>query len=161
MGSFHRMSLRARAAALVWQSPGHSENHNRTCRGRCPHRPVVKDRACSPPLKEYFGSGSSGGNFLVPARKLIRSRLKGRCRKAAPLSIPRPHRRKCRGMFRIAIGGLIGGAHNIRTGFRLGTMKASSPTSVTLVLGHLQPILKQARNIGASHWEAPMLLLLA
>ena len=59
---------------------------------------------CIPRLTECFGAGSSGGNFLVPARKLIRSRLKGRCRKAAPLSIPRPHRRKCTRMFQVAMG---------------------------------------------------------
>jgi len=53
-----------------------------------------------PTRKECFGAGSSGGNFLVPARKLIRSRLKGRCRKAAPLRIPRPLRRKRVKMFR-------------------------------------------------------------
>ena len=45
-----------------------------------------------PRLTEYFGAGPSGGNVLVPARTLRRSRLKGRCRKAAPLRIPRPHR---------------------------------------------------------------------
>ena len=57
---------------------------------------------------ETFGAGSSGGNFLVPARKLIRSRLKGRCRKAAPLSIPRPHRRKYAKMFRAAMSDFVG-----------------------------------------------------
>ena len=36
-------------------------------------------------LPEALGSGPSGGNVLVPARTLRRSRLKGRCRKAAPL----------------------------------------------------------------------------
>ena len=46
-------------------------------------------------LTKISDSGPSGGNFLVPARKLIRSRLKGRCRKAAPLRIPRPHRQNC------------------------------------------------------------------
>ena len=40
---------------------------------------------CIPRLTECFGSGPSGGNVLVPARTLRRSRLKGRCRKAAPL----------------------------------------------------------------------------
>ena len=54
-------------------------------------------------LSEYFGSGPSGGNVLVPARTLIRSRLKGRCRKAAPLSIPRPHRQKYPRMFQVAM----------------------------------------------------------
>ena len=55
-------------------------------------------------LSKYFGSGPSGGNVLVPARTLRRSRLKGRCRKAAPLSIPRPHRRKRTRMFQVAMG---------------------------------------------------------
>ena len=55
-------------------------------------------------LAEYFGADPSGGNFLVPARKLIRSRLKGRCRKAAPLSIPRPLRRKCTRLLQVAMG---------------------------------------------------------
>ena len=59
-------------------------------------------------LKEYFDTGPSGGNFLAPARKLIRSRLKGRCRKAAPLRIPRPHRQKFSGLFLTAIGCFIG-----------------------------------------------------
>ena len=48
-----------------------------------------------------------GGNVLVQARTLRRSRLKGRCRKAAPLSIPRPHRRNCVKAFRVAIGDFI------------------------------------------------------
>ena len=55
-------------------------------------------------LSEYFGSGPSGGNVLVPARTLRRIRLKGRCRKAAPLRIPRPHRRKYPRMFQVAMG---------------------------------------------------------
>jgi len=52
---------------------------------------------------EAFGSEPSGGNVLVPARTLIRSRLKGRCRKAAPLRIPRPHSWNCVRMFRTVI----------------------------------------------------------
>ena len=63
---------------------------------------------CIPRLTECFGAGSSGGNVLVPARTLIRSRLKGRCRKAAPLRIPRPHRRRHVRIFRVAMGGFIG-----------------------------------------------------
>ena len=51
-------------------------------------------------LTEAFGAEPSGGNVLVPARTLRRSRLKGRCRKAAPLRIPRPLRRNCSTMFR-------------------------------------------------------------
>ena len=94
-------------AALVWQSPGSSEKYNRPCRGRCPHRPVNCKSIHIPRLTEYFGSGSSGGNFLVPARKLIRSRLKGRCRKAAPLRIPRPLRRRLGEMFRVAVGSVL------------------------------------------------------
>ena len=62
---------------------------------------------CIPRLTECFGAGPSGGNFLVPARKLIRSRLKGRCRKAAPLRIPRPLRRNCVRFFRLAMGGSV------------------------------------------------------
>ena len=50
-----------------------------------------------------FGSGSSGGNVLVSARTLRRSRLKGRCRKAAPLRNPRPHRRKRIKIFQVAV----------------------------------------------------------
>ena len=95
-------------AALVWQSPGSSKKYNRPCRGRCPHRPKMKKCAYIHTLKKCFGSGSSGGNFLVPARKLIRSRLKGRCRKAAPLRIPRPLRRRHVRIFRVAMGGFIG-----------------------------------------------------
>ena len=57
-----------------------------------------------PSLLESFGAGPSGGNFLVPARTLRRSRLKGRCRKAAPLRIPRPHRRKYPECFRLLWG---------------------------------------------------------
>ena len=45
----------------------------------------VKTCAYIPILHKCFGSGSSGGNVLVPARTLRRSRLKGRCRKAAPV----------------------------------------------------------------------------
>ena len=45
----------------------------------------LKVYPCIPRLTECFGSGPSGGNVLVPARTLRRSRLKGRCRKAAPL----------------------------------------------------------------------------
>ena len=88
------LSLRTSAAALVWQSPGRSEDQFRTCRGRCPYRPKAKNCAYFPTLKECSSAEPSGGNFLVPARKLIRSRLKGRCRKAAPLRIPRPHRQR-------------------------------------------------------------------
>ena len=63
-----------------------SQNHHRTCRGRCPSS-ARELQGCPyiPRLTEYFGAGSSGGNVLVPARTLIRSRLKGRCRKAAPV----------------------------------------------------------------------------
>ena len=68
---------------------------------------------------ETFGAGSSGGNFLVPARKLIRSRLKGRCRKAAPLRIPRPLRRKYPGMFRVAMGSSVGGTRIKNKSFRV------------------------------------------
>ena len=68
----------------------------------------VKTCVCDHPLHKCFGSGSSGGNVLVPARTLRRSRLKGRCRKAAPLRIPRPHRRKCLKMFLAAMGDVIG-----------------------------------------------------
>lgn len=61
-------------------------------------------KACPyiPTLQKRFGAGSSGGNVLVPARTLRRSRLRGRCRKAAPLRTPRPHRRKQIRMFRLA-----------------------------------------------------------
>ena len=59
---------------------------------------------------EAFGSGSSGGNVLVPARTLRRNRLKGRCRKAAPLRIPRPLRRNCPKIFRVAMGVFVGDA---------------------------------------------------
>ena len=69
------MSLRTSAAALVWQSVA----------------PTSLDDI------------ASGGKVLVSARTLRRSRLKGRCRKAAPLRIPRPHRRKCIGTLRIVI----------------------------------------------------------
>ena len=63
-------------------------------------------KACPyiPTLHKRFGAGSSGGNVLVPARILRRSRLRGRCRKAAPLRTPRPHRRKQARMFRHASG---------------------------------------------------------
>ena len=93
--------------SLRSQSPSCSENPHRTRRGRCPHRPEMKTCAYTPTLHKCFGSGSSGGNVLVPARTLIRSRLKGRCRKAAPLRIPRPHRRKQFRMLRIAVGWVV------------------------------------------------------
>ena len=101
--------------SLVWQSPGHSENHNRTRRGRCPHRPEAKACAYIPALNQCFSAGPSGGNVLVSARTLIRSRLKGCCRKAAPLRIPRPHRQKYSRMFRLAIGGFIGSVQSRET----------------------------------------------
>ena len=59
-------------------------------------------------LHKCFGSGSSGGNVLVPARTLRRIRLKGRYRTAAPLRIPRPHRRKCVKIFWLSMDGLFG-----------------------------------------------------
>ena len=68
----------------------------------------MKDCVCVPVLNKYFSSDPSGGNFLVPARKLIRIRLKGRCRKAAPLRIPRPLRRKRIKIYRVAMDGLFG-----------------------------------------------------
>ena len=89
---------------LVWQSPSCSENPHRTRRGRCPHRPEMKTYAYTPTLHKRFGVGSSGGNVLVPARTLRRSRLRGRSRKAAPLRTPRPHRRKKVRIFRPASG---------------------------------------------------------
>ena len=55
-----------------------------------------------PSLHKYFSARPSGGKVLVSARTLRRSRLKGRCRKAAPLRIPRPHRRKQIRIFRLA-----------------------------------------------------------
>ena len=61
-----------------------------------------------PSLLKAFSADPSGGNFLVPARKLIRSRLKGCCRKAAPLRIPRPLRRKRIKIYRVAMDGLFG-----------------------------------------------------
>ena len=74
----------------------------------CTYRPETKSYAYVPTFSECFNAGPSGGNFLVPARKLIRSRLKGRCRKAAPLRIPRPHRRRCGGTFWITVDAFIG-----------------------------------------------------
>ena len=76
--------------SLRSQSPGSSENFDRTRRGRCPHRPETKTYTYIPALHKHFSTVPSGGNVLVPARTLIRSRLRGRCRKAAPLSTPRP-----------------------------------------------------------------------
>ena len=96
--------------SLRSQSPSCSENPHRTRRGRCPHRPEMKTCAYTPTLHKCFGTGSSGGNVLVSARTLRRSRLRGRCRKAAPLRTPRPHRRKQAKIFRLAIGGSIGNA---------------------------------------------------
>ena len=58
------------------------------CRGRCPHRPKTKKCAYIHTLKKCFGAGPSGGNVLVPARTLRRSRLKGRCRQSRPLKNP-------------------------------------------------------------------------
>ena len=78
------------ARTLVWQSPGYSGSLNRISRGRCPHRPKAKACAYISALNQCFNAGPSGGNVLVPARTLRRSRLRGRCRKAAPLSTPRP-----------------------------------------------------------------------
>ena len=107
---------------LVWPLPGIPSGHNPfPCLplgegvSRVPRKREtdegkklsVKACACDHPLHKYFGPGSSGGNVLVPARTLIRSRLKGRCRKAAPLRIPRPHRRACLRMFQVAMGGSI------------------------------------------------------
>ena len=93
---------------LVWQSvflglPLRGEGAR-----RADEVAIRKNCAYIPNLKECFSAGSSGGNFLVPARKLIRSRLKGRCRKAAPLRIPRPHHRKWVKIFWIAMDGLFG-----------------------------------------------------
>ena len=96
--------------SLRSQSPSCSENPHRTRRGRCPHRPEMKTCAYTPTLHKCFGAGSSGGNVLVSARTLRRNRLRGRCRKAAPLSTPRPHRRKQAKIFRLAMGGSIGNA---------------------------------------------------
>ena len=90
--------------SLRSQSPSCSENPHRTRRGRCPHRPEMKTYAYTPTLHKCFGAGSSGGNVLVSARTLRRSRLRGRCRKAAPLRTPRPHRRKQARMFQHASG---------------------------------------------------------
>ena len=104
-------------AALVWQSPGSSKKYNRPC----PHRPKMKKCAYIHTLKKCFGAGSSGGNVLVPARTLRRSRLKGRCRKAAPLRIPRPHRRKYPGMFRAAMGSSVGGTRIKNKSFNIST----------------------------------------
>ena len=68
----------------------------------------VKTCAYAHTLHKCFGSDPSGGNVLVPARTLIRSRLKGRCRKAAPLRIPRPLRRKRIKIYLVAMDGLFG-----------------------------------------------------
>ena len=95
---------------LVWQSPGTSENPNRTCRGRCPHRPVSYNATIMLKPPRSFRRWFLRRQFLVPARKLIRSRLKGRCRKAAPLRIPRPLRQNRIKTFRLAIGSYVGGA---------------------------------------------------
>ena len=107
--------------SLRSQSPGTPENQLRTRRGRCPHRPEIKICACCPTLTEYVSAVPSGGNFLVPARKLIRSRLKGRCRKAAPLRIPRPLRRNCSEMFRVAMGSSGGGTRIKNKSFDIST----------------------------------------
>ena len=55
-----------------------------------------------PSLHKYFSADPSEGKVLVSARTLKRSRLRGRCRKAAPLRTPRPHRRKQIRIFRLA-----------------------------------------------------------
>ena len=79
--------------SLRSQSPGYSGSLNRISRGRCPHRPKAKACAYISALNQCFNVGPSGGNVLVPARTLRRSRLRGRCRTAAPLSSPgRPNK---------------------------------------------------------------------
>ena len=83
--------------SLRSQSPGTSENRFRTCRGRCPHRPETKTYA-------YIPAVPSGGNVLVPARTLIRSRLRGRCRQSRPPKNPPAALTNCVRIFRIAIG---------------------------------------------------------
>ena len=92
---------------LVWQSPGRSGSPSRIRRGRCPHRPKTRESAfCSyPSYHKYFSAGPSGGNVLVSARTLIRSRLRGRCRKAAPLSTPPAALTNCVSILRLAMGG--------------------------------------------------------
>ena len=60
-----------------------------------------------PRLTKHSNSDPSGGKVLDSARTLRRSRLKGRCRKAAPLRIPRPLRRRHVRIFRVAMGGFI------------------------------------------------------
>ena len=67
-----------------------------TIRVRSMPSSAKNERKCFfPTLHRYFSADPSGGKVLVSARTLRRSRLKGRCRKAAPLRIPRPHRRNC------------------------------------------------------------------
>ena len=84
-------------------------------------------------LSEYFGSGPSGGNVLVPARTLRRNRLKGRCRKAAPLRIPRPLRRNCPKIFRVAMGVFVGDARiGQKAAYQKTRLRNAKPEAVSL-----------------------------
>ena len=113
---------------LVWQSPGTSENRFRTCRGRCPHRPETKTYA-------YIPAVPSGGNVLVPARTLIRSRLRGRCRQSRPPKYPPAALTNCFRIFRLAMGKFIKnsleGATPVCDIFRFSKCSGDCHTSVS------------------------------
>ena len=57
-----------------------------------------------PSLLKAFSADPSGGNFLVPARKLIRNRLRGALPKSRPPKYPPAALTNCVRIFRIAIG---------------------------------------------------------
>ena len=107
-----RWSLRASAHtgvalskdSLRSQSPGSSENRSRTCRPMPSLARKLQICAYVPSPQEAFSAGPSGGNVLVPARTLIRSRLRGRCRQSRPPKNPPAALTNCVRIFRIAIG---------------------------------------------------------
>ena len=62
---------------------------------------------CIPRLTECFGAGSSEGNFLVPARKLISKRAQGALPKSRPLENPPAALTNRVRFFRLAMGGSV------------------------------------------------------
>ena len=92
--------------SLRSQSPGYSGSLNKISRGRCPHRPKAKACAYISALNQCFNAGPSGGNVLVPARTLRRSRLRGRCRQSRPPKYPPAAPTNCVRILRLAMGGL-------------------------------------------------------
>ena len=79
-------------------------------------------------LHKCFSAGPSGGNVLVPARTLRRSRLRGRCRQSRPPKNPPAALTNCVRIFRFAMGGSVEKSLKDTVSLRGGSSRSGHPS---------------------------------